>query len=700
MLSYSTALKDVFYNNNTVKTDVGCTIEYNMNSMIDGITVTTSISDSTYINQVTGIELKYNPYKKMFPIDSIVKPFRPLFSGVKYFVLLPADYNNNSFSAFRTIKYPGEGAAANEVNAKPRVYYPGSSTEYKYWLTPAGQAVNATVTYKQDNTTWAAAGQTGSIPDGNKYAMANKLVIRFEKNHQKPATYSFTITPKTGSATTYGPFTTPDDCSVEHYYNGTNWNAVTAPSSYSSPIEIKSITLTSSAPDSGRVIGVIEVSARWIKDISTDLVSFNISKESSANSEDILPVGFITGNSMSGNILRYNEDAPLTLEYNRTITEFDNTKTYMVKNAEIKPHIKVYHSNATDVVGSYDIVKQGTYYLDSWSVDDYAEAGFTALDNSKYLMETFAPEIVCDNYPVTAIIRQLLDSVGCTNYNFNLLNDPDDASLSIDTSVPTIRYWWTEDTKTVWECLQELCRDIQMNALFDDDNVLQFYSRDYIYNQYESDGTTKKAADWEFYYDPSGSKLANIVSFNKKEIAAGNWVKVLWQSPISSTYVGTSTTLWQSPTSFLAGGGLKYEIPAAFTVSDLNNLSNTGFQIDLQTVDNYSQYQSVFNFNGYMMVQSEIFEYDAIQYQYVAIDDNTNTYIPVWIESESDISKYRYMAKTGYQDPTKPETAFFKPTGRIRIKNRGALGTEPIRHSVPGLNALSDWSKRTVTWQV
>lgn len=697
----TTALENVFYNNASVTIGSGCTVEYNMNSMIDGITVTTTISDSSYIGQVSGITLKYNPYKKLFPIDSIVKPFRPLFSGVKYYVLLPADYNNTNFSAFRTIKYPGEGVAANDANAEPRIYYPGVSTNYKYWLTAAGQGVNATVTYKHDNSSWLQAGQTGTPPVGNKYALANKIVVRFEKNHQIPNNYSFIITPKDGSAVTYGPFTTPTSGNIEHYYNGTNWNSTTEPNSFATPIEIKSITLTSSAPDSGRVIGVIELSARWIKDISSDIVSFDVSKESSSNGQDILPVGFVTANSLSISLLKYDQSELKYLEYNRTSSSIDNSKIYMLKNPELKPYIKVYHSAATYVPGEYDIVKQGSYYIDTWTIDQYGETRISALDNSKYLMETFAPEIVCDNYPITAILRHLLDSVGLTNYNFNVLTDPLNSATSIDTSIPTIRYWWTEDTKSVWECIQELCRDFQITALFDDNNILQFYSRDYLYNKYQSDKTTLKDPRWTFYYDEDGSIKPNIVSFNKKEIAAGNWVRVLWQSPISSNYTGASSTLWQVPSTLLVAGGLGSNILENQTITDINE-SKDGFRINLSTIDTYSKFQSIFNFNGYLMSQSEIFEYDAVEYQYVPLGSTKPyQYVKVWITSSSDVSKYNYMSEPGYEDPTKPETAFFRPTGKIRIKSRAALGTSAQNHLVAGTaDTLSSWHKRTVEWKV
>ena len=212
-----TALENVFYNNTTIRTGIGCTIEYNMNSMIDGIQATTTATDANYISGITlasGAELKINPFKKLFPVDSVIKPFRPLYPGIKYFIMLPNDTPSGSFSAFRTLAYPGEGKNANAINAKPRVYYPGISTNYKYWVTPKDTAANITITYKQ----------ASNPVTGNKHALSNKIVVRFEKNHSLPSQYKLIITPETGSAIDTGLINTPSTGEVVHYYNGTNWS--------------------------------------------------------------------------------------------------------------------------------------------------------------------------------------------------------------------------------------------------------------------------------------------------------------------------------------------------------------------------------------------------------------------------------------------------------------------------------------------
>ena len=655
MITASSDLQNIFKQQTSITTDVGCEIEYNMNSLIDGIAVTSATLDTAYTNEIDNWPSgKANPYKKLFPIDSIIKPFRPLNSGIKYFILLPNDTTTNSFSAYRTLQYP---------NTQPRIYYPGVSTFYKYWLSAINSNVDLTVTYKQ----------TSNPVTGNKYALTNKIIIKFEKYHALPTNYTVTITKLDDTTSVVGPNTTPTDGVVTLYYNGSSWSttAPTEPINYVSPISIKSIRLQATNPGGDKVVGVIEISARWVKDISSDIQSFFINKESSSRSDDILPVGAVTANSLSLSLSKYDESLLQIIPYNRLSTSFNSSLIYMAKNAEVRPYVKVYHSNGA--IGTspnkYDKVQQGTYFMNDWTISEYGDSSLTALDGSKYLMETLCPDILCEFYPVTAILRRLLDSVGFTNYNFNL--------LSTETSVPQINYWWTDDTKTVWEAIQELCRDIQMNAFFDENNILQFYSRDYIYD-------TSRSASWNFYQEAEGSTLPNIVEFTQKEIVAANYVKVLWQSPITSAYVGTSTKLWDAPTTFLSAGGL---------LETMTNSSNE-LKINTKTIDANGNQQSFYQYQGFVLIDSEIIEYDAIGYDCVLLD---GTKEHNWISSEADVNKYRYLCKSGYADVNNPESSYFKPSGRYRIKTRGALGTTAAAHNATN-DKLSEWTGKEVIW--
>lgn len=472
--SNNTTVQNLFKQQSSVKINVGCTIEYNMNSMLDNIVVSyPSTMDQYYAKSENG---KVNTYKKLFPIDSIIKPFRPLYPGVKYLIWTTAmtDTPTSSFYSPRTLTYPRatspqtDGYESAVSTLYPRLYYPGVTTSYKYWVTPINQNADLTVTYSVTSATIKEASSSGSLVTYNtlnnhgfttgqtvtvtglsvsafnlssaviastptstsftvansatgawareqsgtatlsaatKPAVSNKIVARFEKTHALPSNYTMTITYSDSTTATVGPTSVDASGQIILFYNGTTWSA-TEPSSYATPKLIKSIRLQATNPGGGKVVGVIEVSARWIKDISSDIVSFDIQKESSSSSEDILPVGKITANNINMDLVKYNESALEYIAYNRT-EAFDITKTYMVKNAELRPYFSVYHSAGT--YGSsgalYDKVPQGTYYIDSWSIEEMGEVSLNALDGAKYLMETIAPDMLCESYPVLSLIH-------------------------------------------------------------------------------------------------------------------------------------------------------------------------------------------------------------------------------------------------------------------------------------------------------
>ena len=741
MISASQDLKDIFYESRTVNISAGCTIEYNMNSMLDNITISTTITDQNYIDGVVedaGQIIRINPFKKLFPLDSIIKPFRPILPGVKYYINIDSDHQGaNRFYDYRTLPYP---------SAAPRVYYPGATNYYKYWVTPQNTGVNVTVKYVQSTATVNQAYATGSkvvykttsdhgftigkvvtisgsgtsswnlsnqtvteVPDARTFvvanslaqaselnlsktatlsaptkpALANKIVVGFEKYHALPATCSLVITYNDNTTASPSAFTVTSSGKLNIFWNGTSWSTTPPFSSsqaisYPAPKEIKSIAVTTPSAGAGLVIGVTEISARWIKDISSDLVSFEISKESTSSPQDILPVGNITANSLSLDLAKYDQSNLKVLTYNRddswTVSPAPNDVIYFAKNAEIRPHLKVFHSLGAVTEGSlkYDRIEQGSYYLDSHSISQFGDVQIQALDGSKQLMESLIPDLIYENAPATSIIMSVLDSIGFTNYNMNIKLD--NANKNIDTSIPTLRVWWSENNKTVWDCIQEICRDIQMNAYFDENNILQFYSRDYMYS--------KTNVDWQFYYAQNGDNLPNIIDFSKQEVASANQVKVIWRTPMSSLYKQTAVDLWASEPSFLISGGLRYDIQAD-TPAELVN-----FNIDIDNLDPLTSIESTFNYSGYFLVDSEVFEYDAIEFEYEPLDSTTK--ISVFVGSESDWAQYRALSKTGPQ--------YFKPTGKYRIKARGVFGTAQTYHKATGTGILSAWTQITQEW--
>jgi hypothetical protein len=416
----------------------------------------------------------------------------------------------------------------------------------------------------------------------------------------------------------------------------------------------------------GKYIGLIEMSPRWVIDISDRLIDFSISKEASSDSSDILPVGNVSANSMAMSIVSF-EDSRSVISFDKSMT-FDSQKIYLYKRVEFSPYFKIYHSsgNLSDSNGNYEKINQGVFYADSWSIGEYGEISISALDGSKILQETIAPSLVCKGYTTIGIIRSLLDSIGFTNYNFN--------TTSFDESVFSARFWWTDDGRTVWESVQQLCRDSQMVALFDENNVLQFYTREYIFN-------SSDPIDWSFRYSTDGANLPNILSFDKQDLSSANQVKVIWNSVTTNQYVGNSQPLWKSSNTFMSALSLE---------QNLLSSAGPGEYINLKAVvtNEYQQQQVLNEYSGFLAVDSEIIEYDAIQYDYV--DENGITQY-VDIKNESEALKYLGLSAAGSEN--------YQPNGKYRIKTRGAFDTQITNHYANAQGIINSWDGYEVTWK-
>lgn len=642
MSTASTTAKNYLDQNTTISDGIGCTIEHNMNSLVDNITITGADYTKTDGSK---------PFKKLFPIDSVLKSFRPVGAGIKYGV--SGDIATETYHNPKAYTY----------NVNYRTYYPGAETYYKYYLCPKGEGANITVTYPQS-------------------ILSNKIIVRFEISHSIPATWTISSNGSqiaNGTSSDIKPFTENgnkryDAGTLTIYWNGTTWST-TEPATIASPVTINSINLTTSAV-TDKYIGIVEISPRWISDLSDRLVRFNIEKQSSSSSDDILPVGKVTANSLSLDMLSY--ESPFIVNSYIKGQSFNSSKIYLFRNAEFKPYYKLYYPNAplTDSRGTYEKISQGTFFLDSWDISEFGDISLTALDGAKFLQETIAPNMLCIDFSVTAIIRRLLDGIGFTNYNINLKKNGSNEIL--DSSVFSPSYWWTDDKVPVWNALQELCRDAQMVASFDDDNILQFYTRDYLFD-------STRTANWNFRHLKTGDSLPNIIYLNKKDISTANQIKVLWATRYSNeVYPGNAQPLWQSGTDFIGAFSLEENIA--------ENAAAGSF-IKMYPVKETLRGNQIFYRNsGYVAIDSEIIEFEGVEYTYY---NRSGTQKYVIAESYNDIQKILGDIKPGQNPLTS-----IQQTGRVKIKSRGAFGTKVQAHSANISSTIQSWDNYNVTWEL
>ena len=318
-------------------------------------------------------------------------------------------------------------------------------------------------------------------------------------------------------------------------------------------------------------------------------------------------------------------------------------------------------------MGKYFKLNQGIFYIDSWNISTSGQVSITALDSAKILQEVLCPQMLCENYNMTAIIRRMLDSVGFTNYNINYNTDPEK-----EKSISKPNYWWSDGNDTVWSLIQDICRDSQMMAFVDNNGILQFYTRDFIFDE-------DRSVSYQFRNEPDGATLSNIVSIDKKVLPSVNNVKVTYRTAFEKIDDKDSSGLVDIGSTWLAAGAVKEIIE-----KENSPLLTKYMEIDATSILNPALQQIALSFSGYFLIDSEVIEYDAIQYEFTtkepivvkSIPYAAGAVVPVDITSELDLSKYQGLAELSTTSTPK-----IYPNYKYRIKTRGAFSSDPEAHT-------------------
>lgn len=642
MQSVSQTVLDKINQSSSYSMSGGCWLEYNMNDLISGVSISSPVASQVKVDPSTN--KSYEPFKKLFPLTSIIDPRRPSVSGIQYFILNP-----NVITSI-----PKYNVAGDLIT---RTYFSSAKNQYKFWLSP--QAAN----YSLSNCNF-----TVEYPVA-KTAVSNLIVIKFETAYSKPTNWSIKIQDHSGAESTISTNgVVPNDGVFNLYYNGSSWSS-TKFTSPSTPFNIKKIIVSvETISVANSFLGVIEVGARYIKDVSDKLINFKTSKTSSSDSYGIVPVGQVTSNSLNVSLEGFDRSG---IEYDKTYS-FNKNKINLYKNVKIIPY---------NIIES-ERVPQGTFYIDSFSINEFGAMEVQGLDGGKFLQEILAPDIVIQSAPSQAIIRRLLDSIGFTNYNFNTYAKNNTLVADSATIVPL--YWYTDGSKTVWQHIQELCKDTQMIATFDNNDVLQFYPRDYVFDR-------TRSSVFKFRNSKKLTNLPNIISLNKEVVPSTKSVKVTYTPIISTNYKGSSDFLYVSPPSVLGAAALQSTLNAnqpAETDCPLGTVSLSPITVYSSLADN-----EFYSKAGYFLVNNEVIEYDAIEFQYEPLSA-PNTTTKRWITSDADIAKYLGESKIGS----------FKSTLRYRIKERNSFNATGngvgvgTQHQVNLASLKNEWSGAIVNF--
>jgi hypothetical protein len=630
------------------KMSQGCLIEYNMNDLIDGASITAADGVITQKRTAPASQggYEYKPFEKLFPITSIIDPRRPKSAGIQYLILGdPSIKKLDSASSY-----------ASSKTLSKRLYFSGVKTAYKYWVTPV-----ATVNGKPDGVPTKTL--TGCIlqvryPAGKK-ATANKITIKFETSHSKPTSWTLkSLNLLAVEAPLYTGTTCPDNGVVNLYYNGTTWSE-TEFETPTAGFDLSGLDLQINSIDTaGGYLGIIEISPRYVMDVSEKVQKISFSQNASDSTSDLVPVGNVTANSLQVSLFAFDQ---LYTVYDKT-QSFDKTKLVLYKNILVRPYVTV----------ESEKINLGKFYLDSFTTAEYGDITLTALDGARELQYIKPPDIITKSMSSVAIIRRLLDSIGFTNYNFN---SPEDDSATI-----TPFYWYTDPNKTVWQHIQDLCQDTQMIASFDNNDVLQFYPRDYIFKN--------KTPQFSFRSKSNAVNLSNISTLSVENVPSVKAIKIIYNSQLSSSYIRNADPLYTSPLVTLGAAALAMGLTAAsdaFGVPGDDLYAEKGV-ILLEPVVISGEAKQLYSYSGYLVIEKEVIEYDAIGYKYRPLGTTGVKYI--WITSESEIQKYQGLAE--------PNT--FEPSYFYRIKTRNVFNTIDLAKDPEGMTHLVEPSQYASGW--
>ena len=454
--------------------------EWNLNRYS---TATVTNNSEPAASAVLATSMNYNKY---FPIDSIVRPNR--YGNKVCYPVLNQAYRDNNITNLGYYSYAAMTYERRET-IPARTYIASGDAPYQYWV----------------SSPYSRSLANGSISNVNpmaEYATAfkmNKILVRFNVHAYRPSTVSIEYRYNSSWTSTGAAWSVPANGLVEIYRaTGGTWS--TTPTywteSADNTISVDGIRLSvSTMTGPGAQVELVEMSPRFVADLSSVTVSYDVNNEVSEKSY-IAPVGVASANT--GNIVFSN---------NTGLFDKDNSSSILYGLMDDGIVFTV------NVAYGANVVRQMTMLSDKWEVEGWETATVNLIDDAKILQKTKLPDLLLENYRAANIIWTLCDMVGFTNtIVYESAANPSDV----------VEFFWAGKDQTVWEVIQELASAYQLAVFFDEYRNLRIMTRDYL-----MDNT--RGVKWTFMGQDS-TTLSDIISFNPEQVENINKVVVKYKA--------------------------------------------------------------------------------------------------------------------------------------------------------------------------
>ena len=643
-------------NNTAISDSQKVEIEWNqnINVPIDKIYVNGNIhwsynSDSGILEEYKTTSKSLRSLEEIYPSKSVINFLRP----GEYEI----DYSGKVGGIVHARPINGEIYPTNILNSSTRKYLPSPSHVYKYY---------SSKNFSGSGGTFASA-QSLRV-DYISNIDTNRIIVKFETSTGIPK--NFTVKYYSGSSwvTAHTNTTNLTNGGLSLYYDGTTWSTTKpATSSISTKVSISKIEVEVTTMSAANApLEIIEISPRLIHTMTSEVISWNISKELYNEQED-LPVGSITTNTGS-------------LELDNTNNQFNQENSSSLFKNVIKKNAKI---KIWSTISGEDIL-QFTGYIDDWKISPQDTAQISFSDVTKFMQNIESPEAIFGkktlnekSVSLSECVRRVFDSFGFNNLVF--ADESNDANIT---------YFWISKENSIFSELQELMKAHQCILYTDEFGRIVFKSRDSLF-----DTTTKS---WNFIYNSSGSRQPDIISIESDYAPAINKISVNYKhvdyqtgndylytvsklrenlenkssdNLIFARTIPTLSELWRPSSS---DGILLGAVPLTQNMTNSQNF----IYIDPEAILDFNREDNatgLTEFSSYLYIDDEIMKYNGWEFTVIRNGSIDGTVI---ITSQDEFDTFITTQSSS-------DIVELKLTGKLVNVERGLFDTTAAAHVIP-----------------
>jgi hypothetical protein len=313
----------------------------------------------------------------------------------------------------------------------------------------------------------------------------------------------------------------------------------------------------------------------------------------------------------------------------------------------------------------YEYIREFTGWANTWGGGEQTTVDVELIDSSVFLQEKTVPRVFFEDTTVGAIIWQMMDRIGMTNYVYSR------SELDLGQTIPF--YWPKDIATTVWDEFASLCEATQTALYFDEWDVLRIKCRKAMY--------ADKAVDWNFDATANGQKLPDIISMEVSHDMDANRVDVTYHPAAYSDFqngLPKMETAWEPEEDTL--------ILRATALS--RDLRTTGTDLWIPQTD-----AAIWPWASLINIRGEVLHYKGKEYAYYkankVIDAGTGATIStaptVTLAFVNNLDEQK--ALDAQTDPGYVWKNYY--TGRLAVDQRGLFGSDVSDHFIKGATYTS-----------